>query len=178
MADKQNTTIEQLSKMPIGKENRVGGFELKVRTARGCRDSQGRKIQEVVLEDMVGGGTAKITADLLLPKTGSVIQRSPVKKGDTLHIVICWLQSGKDGGKELYIEQYTIKTVVGDPGNDPSYQRPWHFQPDENDDESKWGKCRYGLVCKAREKLGFDKPLSDEIKKVIDGDVDYIIDGV
>jgi len=93
--------IEQLLTMPTGKENRTGGFELTVRTARGIRELNGKSLQSVILEDDSG----KIEADLLTLK--------PVQKGWPIHITVCWLLPNGEN-KTLFVEQFMPRTLTAD----------------------------------------------------------------
>lgn len=164
-------TIEQLLQREIGPDNRVGGFELTVRTARGYRVVNDRRVQAAVLENSTG----KISADLLLRKTGTVIERSPVQKGDVLRIIVCWLQPGKDGSKELYVEQFSCKTMTPDEYEamrDKENHSTW-------EDENVPSMCRNSqvreFICGYTSKHGELPECTKERMKIIDQWVDYIL---
>ena len=94
--------IEQLLKMPTGKENRTGGFDVNVRTARHQRTVDGgKKLQSVILEDDSG----QSEADIVMP--------SPVQKGWKIHITVCWMQP-IGTVKYIYVDQFTTETMTAD----------------------------------------------------------------
>ena len=93
-------TIKQLLEMPIDKDkSKCGGFQLKVRIARGVID---RKLQAVVFIDEAGD---EMPGDVVLPKY------IPLQKNANIHITICWLKQGEKGPK-LWVEQWYPVTMT------------------------------------------------------------------
>ena len=110
--------IEQLLTMPTGKENRTGGFELTVRTARSPRELNGKKLQSVILEDETG----KIDADILL-QSSTTKSWGQVQRRWTIKVIIGWLQpSPNNEHKTLYVEQWSTETQTADEYYDQKQQ--------------------------------------------------------
>jgi len=158
-------TIKQLFEMPLGKENRTGGFNLIIKTARKILEHDGKYVQGVVFTDETGD----IDGDVSLPRY------IPLQRTQGIRITVCWLQPTSDG-KKLYVEQWYPLTKVGEPDN-------FKFQPDwgpEDSEAMEWaaarreevkGKCRHGVVC-AILSTGAD-PDKDYVNKL----VEFIVTG-
>ena len=158
-------TIEELSKMPLGKEHRTGGFRLTVKRQRSVREHGKKYLQEILWMD----DTGEIAGEILLPK------RIPLQNNANIHITICWLQQGEKGPK-LYVEQWTPVTMTE---LDVCTQRA-NFN-----DEIQYGeplpviksKVRMHVVCSHRRWHGLDEKLTQEQKSIANDDVDFIMTG-
>ena len=123
-------TIEQLLQMPMGKENRTGGFQLTVKVARKTVKINQKHLQWVVFMDETG----EIPGEVLLPKY------NPLIKNQKIHITVCWLQAGEKG-KKLYVDQWYPITYTSDEGI-AAYEagKKNYSPPDEYEDDIE-GRC-------------------------------------
>jgi len=160
-------TIKQLLEMPIDKEkSKCGGFQLKVRIARGVID---RKLQAVVFIDDAGD---EMPGDVVLPKY------IPLQKNANIHITVCWLKQGESGPK-LWVEQWYPVTMTE---LDVCTQRA-NFN-----DEIQYGeplpviksKVRMHVVCSMIQASGLREGMPtccDSFKKDLNAWVDFIMTG-
>ena len=165
---KQNTTIEQLSKRPLGKEHRTGGFRLTLKRARNTKEFGTKYLQEVLFMD----DTGEIPGEILLPKY------NPIQSGYTINIVICWLQEGEKGPK-LYVEQWTQDSWSAD-----GYEASRTMNYDSFSPEEEFiirGKVRHGVVCamiKTGQITKGEAPINDaKVKDCVNRWVDFIMTG-
>ena len=149
------TTIKQLLAMPTGEK--VGGFELSIKTFKKNFQVGDIWFQQVILMDTTG----EMPADVNVGK-----QRNSLRgRAASLKIVVCEVQEaeylGKDR-KKLLVHEHTIPTItVGE------------WEEEQEAIETKWnkeieGKIRHGLVCsfiKAGKEI--DKPAIEALVKYI-----------
>jgi len=156
-------TIEQLKKKPIGKDHRVGGFQLTVKRARSTREHGKKYLQEVLWLDSTG----EIPGEILLEK------RIPLQNNANITIVVCWLQDGEDG-KKLYVEQWKHVEWSAD-GYEAS--RGMSYLSDREDESVVRSMIRHGIVTAHRRKVGLDIKLTDEQKEIALSDEEFIYNG-
>jgi hypothetical protein len=149
------TTIKQLLAMPIGEK--VGGFELSIKTFKKNFQVGNIWFQQVILMDTTG----EMPADINRGKA-----YSPVRgHGNKIRIVVCEVQEaeylGKDR-KKLLVHEHTIPTTT-----------MAEYEEEQEAIEAKWnketeGKIRHGLVCsfiKAGKEI--NKPMIETLVKYI-----------
>jgi len=156
------TTIKQLLDMSIGQK--VGGFELTVKKYPSKMVEVGKKkIQPVTFIDETG----EMIGDVLSAKYGAI------QKGYKIHITVGIIQNGEKG-KKLYVEQWWLPTM-----SMAEYEaKQFDFQQDMKYGEPiniVRGKCKNGLVREYRAKNGFGENLPEEVKAIMEKDVDYIL---
>jgi len=163
-------TIKQLLDMPVGKENRTGGFQLTVKVARKTVTVDNKQLQWVVFMDETG----EIPGEVSLPKY------IPLIKNQRINIIICWLQPGEHG-KKLYVEQY--QPILG-PSEPEEFRINSAWGPDDAEAlawtearrEEVKGKCRHGVVCSMLQ-AGTKCFEIEKHKEIINKVVDFIVTG-
>ena len=151
-------TIQQLKNMPVGE--RVGGFELSIKTYKKTWEANKKWYSQVILMDETG----EMPADIYVGKAYNPIRG----RGHKIRLIICEVQEaeylGKDR-KKLYISEYSIPTTT-----------IAEYEAEQDALDLKWGKeiqgkIRHGLVCSYIKKGKLiDK---SEIEKLIE----YIMTG-
>lgn len=148
--------------MPVGQ--RTGGFELTIKKHPCKRIEIGKKwLQPAVFIDETG----EIPGEILMTKPVTL------QKNWKVHITVCCLQSTGDG-KKLYVEQWWLPTMTM-----AEYEaKQYDFQQEMRYGEPiniVRGKCKNGLVREYRAINGFEKALPENVKAIINNDVDYIL---
>ena len=156
-------TIKQLLEMPIAEK--VGGFELSIKTFKKTFQVGKGWFQQVILMDSTG----EMPADVNIGKQGNPLRG----RAKSLKIVVCEVQEaeylGKDR-KKLLVHEYTIPTITVD-----------EWEEEQAVMEAKWskeieGKIRHGLVCSCI-KAGFAFCDIEDGKSKIEALVKYIMTG-
>ncbi len=159
-------TITQLLEIPVGKENRTGGFQLTLKRARKTKEVGKKYLQEVVFVDISG----EIDGEVLLPKY------VPLHSGHTIKVTVCWLQPAENkSGKKLYVEQWEQVQWTAD---EYEASRGMNYSSSEQNSELVVrSMIRHGIVTAHRRKVGLDKDLTDEQKKIALNDEEFIYTG-
>ena len=148
-------TIKQLLAMPIGEK--VGGFELSIKTFKKTFQAGKLWFQQVILMDSTGEMPADVNVGT---------EYNPIRgRASSIRIVVCEVQEaeylGKDR-KKLLVHECTFPTVTVD-----------EWEEEQEAIETKWnketeGKIRHGLTCsfiKAGKEI--DKPAIEALVKYI-----------
>ena len=159
----------------FGQENRTGGIQVVVKTARSTIKHDKKLLQQVVLSDLSGD----IPADISLPSN------TPLTKNQRINIVVSWLQPGEKGPK-LYVDQW-FPVRVDTEGNEIIINGQQSFPAYGYDDKEEWearrdaakveeervirSKCRYGVVCAILQSG------NDYDKEYVNKTVDFIMTG-
>ncbi len=148
-------TIKQLLAMPINEK--VGGFELSIKTFKKTFQVGKLWFQQVILMDSTG----EIPADV---NVGT--QHNPLRgRASSIRIVVCEVQEAEylaKDRKKLLIHECTIPTTT-----------MGEWEEEQEAIETKWnkeieGKIRHGLVCSfVKAGKGIDKPAIEALVKYI-----------
>ncbi len=176
--------IKQLLERELGQENRMGGIQVVVKTARSTVPHGKKLLQQVVLSDLSGDAPA----DVSLPAN------VPLVKGQRINIVVCWLQPGEKGPK-VYVDQWFPvrldaegnEIIINGQKSFPSYgyddKEEWEVRRDDakkEEDRVIRSKVRYGLSCAYMGGTPTDSlPANptDDLKRTISLWVDFIMTG-
>ena len=154
-------TIKQLLEMPI--DQKTGGFELTVKKYPSKMVEVGKKyIQPVVFIDETG----EIPGEILMAK------RITIQKGWKIHITVGIIQNGENG-KKIFVDQWWLPTMTVAEYEAKNFDIQQEFKYGEPINIVR-SKCAYGLVRDYRALHDFDEKLSEEVKKIIESDIDYI----
>ena len=168
--------IKQLLENPIGPENRTGGFQVTIKTARKNRKVDGKTLQQVVLSDSSG----EIPGDIFMPNPR---QRSYLPRATVINVVVCWLLPGENG-PILYVDQWFLPK--GDGEGYPVYRngvRGYGDLPPDfcEEDESIPSMCRNSVVREFvggfTQNKGCPPKCIKEYKDIINEWVDFIMTG-
>ena len=100
--------IAQILEMPIGQK--FGGFDIAIKTCKKKWEANGKWTQQIVMSDETGDAIADVNIE----------RNIPLQRGSVLHITIGVIQAsvaevGKVGEKRIYIDQFVLPSVIGEP---------------------------------------------------------------
>ena len=160
------TTISQILEWPD--EYKGGGFDLTIKTVKKMTKIGETWYQDVMFTD----GKDDIYGRIKL--NGNI----PFQRNTLIRVIVGIRMTYDVNNRDvpgLYVDQWSQPTMTAD-----------EWEQEQTGIKAEWNKeqehrirgmVRHGLVCAYRKKHGFDEPLDNLIKELINRDVDFIIEG-